>query len=364
MNNTIYDALLEIYADSDAAVVVLDDSLTPLWANATAERLRPSFFRAGAFDVPERDDLLERLAKYGTAYYRFSAFPASSDGIILIRHDDLVVAMADVATGLPAQQDTSNADGIDVFTNIMRSGIDNITLSSQSIERMIDIENQDADYMFGNIRRSSYKLLRNIQNATLLSKYLAGTLVSNPESCNLNELCATLCLAARSICKHPVKVHFTAPGEDIISSVDVRLAERAILNVLLNAMYFTRPGNEIEVSLSQAAGQIMLTIKDKGAGIDPHNLPYVKEPYFSFDPENPDGSRLGLGLSVAAIFCHQHGGTLLIDSEHGEGTSVAMSFKKKPDEDNQYFMANIADYVTDTFSPVYVELCDVCEIPS
>lgn len=365
MKDSIFEALQTVYADSSAAVTILDPSFEPLWSNEAARRLRPTFFRAGAFDAPGNEDLLRRLEQYGAVYYRSAAFPAVSDNIILIKSGDYIVAMADVTSGLPVPDGTVDIAGIDTYTQIVRNGIDNITLSSQSIERMVELDNADVDYMFRNIRRASYKLLRNTQNATLLSKYLTGTLQLSRRDCNLSDLCATLCLAAQSVCKKPVPIHFTGPPQDIYSSVDVRLAERAILNVLLNAMAYTRDGNEIDVTLGQQAGQIVLSVKDRGAGIGAQHLPYVKEPYFSVSPEGEDEPRpgLGLGLPIAAVFCHQHGGTLLIDSKAGEGTTAVLSIKRTPPAEGDIIKSSIADYVTDAFSPVYVELSDICEIP-
>lgn len=349
-------------------VVLLDAAnFEVLWSNDKAKTDRPTFMRNGAFDIAGRDDIVARLNRHGTFYYRLAPFPAMSDGVMFIKNGDIIVAISDSTEGLTSSGSSfgmDGMDGMDFFTGIMRNGIDGITLSSQSIERMIDTDVAEIDRLFGNIRRSSYKILRNVQNTTLLSKYVTGSLILKKQNCNVNELCGAICLAAQSICKNPIKINLTLPYEEVASEIDVRLAERALLNILLNSMLYTRDGNEIDVTLSHTSSQIMLTIKDKGAGIKSCNLAHVKEPYFSCEPADDGGTRpgLGLGLSIASIFCHLHGGVLLIDSEFGEGTSVAMSIKKTISHDDM-FMASIADYVTDAFSPVYVEMSDICEIP-
>ena len=365
MNIPAFEDLKQIYANSKAPVVLLDgDTFDVLWSNEKVQTDRPGFLRAGVFEMPGRPAILERLNRFGSVYYRQEPFPAMTDGIIFLKNGDFIVAIADNTSELMGPESSFSVDGIDFYTNIMRGSIDGITLSSQSIERMIDNDNVEVDRLFANIRRSSYKILRNVQNATLLSKYITGTLRIKRQSCNINEHIGAICLAAQSICKTPVKINLSLPYEEVVTGVDVRLAERAFLNVLLNSMVNTRDGNEIDVALSHTATQVMLTVRDRGAGIKAANLPHVKEPYFSCEPADDGGLRpgLGLGLSVAAIFCHLHGGTLLIDSEYGEGTNVAMYFKKA-NVDDEIFLASIASYVTDAFSPVYVELCDICEIP-
>lgn len=365
MGNQVFEELKKIYTNSKAPVVLLDgDTLEILWNNEKARTDRPTFLRADIFEIPGRAELLERLKRFGSAYYRQEPFPAMADGIIFLKNGDYIVAIADNTAGISTSSSSLAVDGMDFFTNIMRASIDGITLSTQSIERMIDNDNIEVDRQFASIRRASYKILRNVQNATLLSKYITGTLNPKRQSCNINELCGAICLAAQSVCKTPIKIKLSVPYEEVITNIDIKLAERALLNILLNAMTNTRDGNEVDVTLSHTATQVMITVRDRGAGIKDTNLPQVKEPYFSCEPADDGGARpgLGLGLSVAAIFCHLHGGILLIDSEYGEGTRVAMSIKKTAAEDD-VFMASIASYVTDTFSPVYVELSDICEIP-
>jgi hypothetical protein len=365
MNDELLEVLKKIYADSDFPVVLLDaETLRAVWSNRKAKLSRPTFMRNGTFDMPGKDDILARLARFGAVYCHLEPFPAMSDGIMLIKNDDIIIAISESGSGAANLAGRFSMDGMDFFTNIMRGGIDGIALSAQSIERMIDNDNTEVDRLFSGIRRSSYKILRNVQNATIMSKYITGSLILRKQNCNINELCGAICLAAQSVCKNPVKINLNLPYEEVITAIDIRIAERALLNILLNAMLYTRDGNEIDLTLSQTETRVMITVKDCGAGIKRENLVHVKEPYFSCEPADDGGIRpgLGLGLSIAAIFCHMHGGMLLINSEFGEGTTVAMSIKKT-DIGEDTFMASIADYVTDSFSPVYIEMCDVCEIP-
>ena len=366
MKNEQLEQLMKTYEESCAPTALLDsESFEVLWTNDKAVKDRPTFFHGTLFGIPDKDLIIKRLEKYGSAYHRLEPFPARSDGVMFIKHDSITAAISDSAAGLADAKSPLSLDGMDCYTNIMRSGVDGITLFAQSIERMIDNDDSEVDRLFAGIRRSSYKILRNVQNSTLMAKHTTGSLVLNKQSCNLNELCGAICLAAQSICKVPIKINAVLPYEEVVTELDVKLAERALLNILLNSMTYTRDGNQIDLALSQTATQIILTVKDRGAGIKRENLIHVKEPYFSCEPADDGDVRpgLGLGLSIAAIFCHLHGGTLLIDSEFGEGTSVAMSIKKTESSEDS-FMASIADYVTDAFSPVYIEMCDICETPS
>jgi CheY-like chemotaxis protein len=72
-----------------------------------------------------------------------------------------------------------------------------------------------------------------------------------------------------------------------------------------------------------SADRIMLSVKDTGTGMDAETLRRCLEPFFT---TKPVGKGAGLGLSMAYGFAEQSGGRLLIRSEPGQGTEVAMLF--------------------------------------
>jgi len=368
MDQENLDKLQSLYGNYHLPVALIDmESFRVIWTNDKAKTDRPAFLDTGLFDMLNLNsgEIRDKLNRYGTAYHYLEPFPAISDGVIFIRYGGIAAAIPDVTAGFPQTVGELPISRMDYFISAMRGGVDSINISVNNINHLLNIDDPEIERLFTGIQRSNYRILRNMQNVTLLSRYLSGSLPLRKQRCNLNELCSALCLATQSICRNPIRINLTVPHDEVVTEIDVRLAERALLNILLNSLVYTRDGNGIDVTLSRARSQVVLTVRDRGAGIQKDNLARVKQPYFSCEPADDGAQRpgLGLGLPIASIFCYTHGGTLLIDSEYGQGTSVAMSFKQTS-EGSDVFEPSIADYVTDTFSPVYIEMCDICEIPT
>ncbi|HUX20892.1 MAG TPA: HAMP domain-containing sensor histidine kinase [Spirochaetia bacterium] len=103
--------------------------------------------------------------------------------------------------------------------------------------------------------------------------------------------------------------------------------ERALFNVIENALAYTPAGGSVTLSVKKNGGHIELAVHDTGIGIAEKDLPHVTEPFYRADEArstNTGGS--GLGLTIVADIVSAHGGTLHFDSIPGKGTTVLMRF--------------------------------------
>jgi two-component system, OmpR family, sensor histidine kinase MprB len=98
-----------------------------------------------------------------------------------------------------------------------------------------------------------------------------------------------------------------------------RSLERAVGNVLDNAVKWSPPGGVVEVSL---AGSELL-VRDHGPGIEPEDLPLVFDRFYrASSARHLPGS--GLGLAIVREAVEAHGGTASLDSAPGKGTAVVL----------------------------------------
>jgi signal transduction histidine kinase len=109
---------------------------------------------------------------------------------------------------------------------------------------------------------------------------------------------------------------------------DERLVKQMLLNLLTNAIKFTPPGGQVNVSARVTdSGALAFAVHDTGVGIAPHDLPRVLEPYgqvATARKHNPEGT--GLGLPLVKKMIELHGGTLELDSIPTVGTIATVTF--------------------------------------
>jgi PAS domain S-box-containing protein len=119
--------------------------------------------------------------------------------------------------------------------------------------------------------------------------------------------------------------------------IDVAELELALVNIAVNARDAMSGGGTITLSalnvalkksdeIEQLEGDfVALTMNDTGVGIRPDVLPRIFEPFFS---TKPLGKGTGLGLSQVYGFAHQSGGSVIVKSTVGSGTSITLYLRR------------------------------------
>ena len=115
--------------------------------------------------------------------------------------------------------------------------------------------------------------------------------------------------------------------------------ESALLNLILNARDAMPQGGTVKVSMTNArlrareakalelapGNYVRVDVADTGAGMTPEVLTHAFEPFFT---TKDVGKGSGLGLSQVLGFTKQSGGSLVVDSRPGQGTTVSLLFPR------------------------------------
>ena len=99
--------------------------------------------------------------------------------------------------------------------------------------------------------------------------------------------------------------------------------EQVFLNLLINAMDATDRGGAISIIARQSDNRIQIRISDTGTGIAPENLSRLYDPFFT---TKDVGVGTGLGLSITYRIVEDHGGTIMVASAPGHGTTFTLHF--------------------------------------
>ena len=110
-------------------------------------------------------------------------------------------------------------------------------------------------------------------------------------------------------------------GSDITACVDETLFIRLLVNLISNAVSYSRPNGKVTVSLSCADGEIKGTVRDNGIGISEEDLPHIWERFYRADASRQPGGHSGLGLSMVKWIAEAHGGSVEAESRLGEGST-------------------------------------------
>jgi signal transduction histidine kinase len=185
-------------------------------------------------------------------------------------------------------------------------------------------------------RRLVEVALRNSRNAARLVQSL-GDLATLDEpayplqrvSVDLRELLDDIALRfAERATQQGVDLRCEPTEQPVPAQVDVELFERAIANVVDNALKYCGHGCEVRLSVQTLDGRAIVAVDDTGPGIPPEDLPHLFDRFYQARsraaPAMGEGGR-GLGLTIVKRIVELHNGQTTVQSGARAGTSVHIS---------------------------------------
>lgn len=100
--------------------------------------------------------------------------------------------------------------------------------------------------------------------------------------------------------------------------------ERAVSNLIRNALKFSPQDAPVQVRVAKAGSDVLISVTDHGPGIAPKDLPHVFEKGYRAEP-TAGHEGMGLGLHIAGLIVESNGGRIRADSKPGEGSTFYIS---------------------------------------
>jgi signal transduction histidine kinase len=144
------------------------------------------------------------------------------------------------------------------------------------------------------------------------------------------------------------EINLVLPAVPVTSLADPAKIERVVANVLSNALKFSPPGSPVQVELSADPETVRIAVRDQGMGIDASLHDEIFERFVQADggPTREHGG-LGIGLTLAQRFVALHGGTIVVDSEPGRGSTFEISLPRRSFRELQLPTQRLAPAVID-----------------
>lgn len=176
-------------------------------------------------------------------------------------------------------------------------------------------------------------LVRLIDDLLDVSRITNGKLRLTTEVVPLQDVIEAAVEVSRPLLeKHQLTFTVTVPEAPILLTADrVRLAQ-VFANLLNNAAKYTEPGGTVTLTAEPADREVVVTVRDTGAGIPADVLPQVFELFTQVDRtlERSQGG-LGIGLALVRRLTEMHGGTVTAHSDGpGKGAAFAVTLPVEP----------------------------------
>jgi two-component system sensor histidine kinase KdpD len=124
------------------------------------------------------------------------------------------------------------------------------------------------------------------------------------------------------------KVHVDASPELPLVPLDFVLVVHALVNLLDNALKYSPEGSPIDIQAKIDAGEVQISVLDRGIGIPPGDLSRVFDKFYRVHrPEQVTGT--GLGLSICKGIIEAHKGRIWAANRPGGGTIVTLALPLK-----------------------------------
>lgn len=107
---------------------------------------------------------------------------------------------------------------------------------------------------------------------------------------------------------------------------DLPRVEQVLVNLIHNAVKFTRPGGKVALLAEAGEGVVRFAVQDNGSGIPADDLPRIFERFYKADRARSGGGT-GLGLSISRHLVEAHGGRIWAESREGEGSTFYFTLK-------------------------------------
>lgn len=128
-----------------------------------------------------------------------------------------------------------------------------------------------------------------------------------------------------------IVIRGSCPPEPVVTLADPAQMQRVMLNLISNAVKFSRRDSVVEVRLEVAGQDAVVAVRDHGMGIPAADLPKLGSRFFrASNAVRSEVSGTGLGLRIVQTIVRNHHGTMTLDSVEGEGTTVTLRMPLHP----------------------------------
>ena len=218
--------------------------------------------------------------------------------------------------------DALKSEFVSTVSHDLRSPLAVMNGSITMIEMTGELNDQQNNYI-GKMRSGIDQMTKLVNNLLDLGKIEAG-IEMNLEMISLNGLLEKIISGVQNTAAaKKVDLAFTPkPEQDLRVQADAGLLERAMQNLIDNAIKFTSMGGRIRVEYEVIGDQVRITVSDTGIGIAPIDQARLFEKFYRVKRRGAESDHgTGLGLAIVKSIVERHHGKVGVESQLGKGST-------------------------------------------
>ena len=187
----------------------------------------------------------------------------------------------------------------------------------------------------GQIQQAGWHLLEMINDVLDLSRIESGNLRLQTAPLDLGELVeASVALVAGAAAERGIRISDDLGGAPVGALGDATRVKQILTNLLSNAVKYNRDGGRVHVSSrSPAPNRVEISVTDTGLGMTAAQLGELFVPFNRLGRERTALQGTGIGLVISQRLAELMGGTIVVKSLPGEGSSFTLVLPKAIDPD-------------------------------
>lgn len=172
------------------------------------------------------------------------------------------------------------------------------------------------------VRENALSLLRLVNEILDFARLDEGRVPVNPTEIRLGAFVAEITDYLKPLAdRRNVRLACSRPRREILARLDPKLLRRALGNLIVNAIKYVDPGDQVTVRLGLRRGQILIEVEDTGPGIPERERSRIFERFQrASDARGRVVEGSGIGLAMVRDIATLHGGRVELDSEEGRGS--------------------------------------------
>ncbi|MFI7010818.1 ATP-binding protein [Streptomyces sp. NPDC050145] len=190
----------------------------------------------------------------------------------------------------------------------------------------VDWSPEDRAELLAGIEEGADRLDHLVGNLLDMSRLQTGTINPLIREIDLDEVVP---MALVGVPDPEVSVQLDVPETLPMVTVDKGLLERAVANVVENAVKYSPNDEPVLVSASALGDRVELRVVDRGPGVPDEAKDRIFAPFQRYG-DAPRGAGVGLGLAVARGFAEAMGGTLTAEDTPGGGLTMVLTLRAAP----------------------------------